>query len=297
MREHTINMDNGDQLFFYSYSNSKGKPSNIILYLQGSGPSPLFTYVEQNGKAYSFKWFKSDYKNLPDNYIYVIIAKPGLNGLIHEDSLSLVPQEYSKSNYLDYRVEQANTVINFLLKQEVFNPQKVVVYGHSEGARVAAKLASKNSKITHLGFWSGSVLPDYYDFITQHKNQKKDSLKMLLMEGELKEFKAISESPNSIENAYNEYSNKYWFSYSEPILYSLINLKIPVFLQGASIDNVTPVENNFLLALEFIRVGKKNFELQTCKGCDHQYLVENGSEVIDKWEDIFSNFFKWVESN
>ena len=120
---------------------------------------------------------------------------------------------------------------------------------------------------------------------------------MLLMEGELKEFKAISESPNSIENAYNEYSNKYWFSYSEPILYSLINLKIPVFLQGASIDNVTPVENNFLLALEFIRVGKKNFELQTCKGCDHQYLVENGSEVIDKWEDIFSNFFKWVESN
>mgnify|MGYP000333017297 FL=1 len=42
---------------------------------------------------------------------------------------------------------------------------KVIVYGHSEGAFVAPKLATVNKRITHLGVWGGSALPDFFDFI------------------------------------------------------------------------------------------------------------------------------------
>lgn len=51
---------------------------------------------------------------------------------------------------LDNSVLRIDGAINHLVKQHAF--ERVIVYGHSEGAPIGAKLATVNNSITHLGF-------------------------------------------------------------------------------------------------------------------------------------------------
>lgn len=300
--EHLITTKD-DTVHFYLHLPEKGQASKLVLYLQGSSPDPLFSVEKEDGEFKSYRWFPGDYKLLDEQYGYAVIAKsgiPSISGLAVRADLS----KYHRLNYLDHRVFQADTVIDFIHQQLLPNLEEIIVYGHSEGAPVAAKLGTINQEITHLGFWAGNALPDFYDFILFNSKRvwsgemsQEEALKNIntLFEG----FREIAENPESTEaESRDDYSNKRWWTYAEPPINNLLKIKIPLFVQVAAKDESAPVESTYLIPLEFTRLGKTNLTFEICADCDHGFSVEQeNGEFEDRWSEIFQKFISWVGKN
>lgn len=291
----TLDTDAGE-IVYYTYQKGTKPKTKLILYLQGSDPSPQFSYRIRNDKTEKLCWLNGEFKNISEEYIYVVIEKIGFEKPIDEDQIPK-PKIYQEKNSLTNRVSRANDVIEYLTKNNAF--EKVIVYGHSEGAPVAAKLATINSKITHLGFWAGNALPDFYDFILEnrieyHKGAISDSLAQVRIDKTINGFREIAN--DSLSTKGNGYTNLRWWSYAEPPIHNLLKIDIPIYVQVASLDQSAPIESSYLIPLEFARLQKSNLTYKVCVGCDHGFsLVKENGTTERKWKQIFEEFIAWSE--
>lgn len=296
--QHTIIKDK-DTIWFYVHKKENSKPANLVLYLQGTSPDPLFTVENNNGKYTSYRWFPGDYKFLDDNYYYAIIGKTGVPPISYGELKDY--SKYHQSNSLQNRVLQADLVIKYISKKLIKDADRIIVYGHSEGAPVAAKLGTVNKNITHLGFWAGNALPDYFDFLLQ--NSKANWTKQLSDEDTYKNvkeilasFQKIAESKDDVSaNGKNDYSARRWWSYAEPPINNLLKINVPVFVQVAGKDESAPIESTYLIPLEFTRLGKRNLRFEICIECNHGFDIEReNGEIENKWDSIFQEFIRWT---
>jgi pimeloyl-ACP methyl ester carboxylesterase len=235
---------------------------------------------------------------LPEAYLYVVVEKIGFEGVINEDDIPK-PEVYQKKNSLGNRVFRANAVLDYLTANNAF--EKIIVYGHSEGAPVGAKLATINTNITHLGFWAGNALPDYFDFILEsrieyYKGSISDSTAQARINENIAGFNKIAS--DSLNTDGKGYTNLRWWSYSEPPLNNLLKIDIPIYVQVATMDKSAPIESSYMIPLEFARLKKTNLTYKVCVGCDHGFsrTNENGN-TERKWKAIFSEFIKWADKN
>ena len=289
---------NNEEIVFYTYQKGIQAKTKLIVYLQGSDPSPQFSYRIKDDKVQKLCWLNGEFNNISEHYLYVVIEKIGFEKAINEDDIPK-PKIYQEKNSLGNRVSRANAVIEHLTSKNDFD--KVIVYGHSEGAPVGAKLATVNSKITHLGFWAGNALPDYYDFILEnriefYKGTISDSVAQSRIHKNISGFKNVVK--DSLDTSGNGYTNLRWWSYSEPPINNLLKLDIPIYVQVASLDKSAPIESSYLIPLEFTRLKKSNLTYKVCIGCDHGFTLTNkNGKVESKWRKIFENFMSWTEKN
>ena len=295
-KEDTI-IRNNESILYYTYSKGNTTKNKIILYIQGSDPSPQFSYRIKDSKIQKLCWLNGEFKIISDEYLYVVVEKIGFEELIDEDNIP-IPKIYQKMNSLQNRVFRINEVINYLTAKQQY--EKVIVYGHSEGAPVAAKLAIINKKITHLGFWAGNALPDFYDFILEnrrdyYKGEISDSTAQKRIDNLILKFKNISK--DSVNTDGDGYTNLRWWSYAEPPIYNLLKIDIPIYVQVATKDKSAPIESTYLIPLEFSRLGKKNLTYKVCIGCNHGFVITNDQgNKENKWKEIFSDFIEWTNN-
>lgn len=291
-----------DTIDFYVHGNLTKSTNKAVIFLSGSTPDPLFTYELKDGKLSSYFWGHQDFKFLPKNCAYIVVAKPGIAGMFNEAGLNTrkPPKKYLEKNSLDYRVWQADEVIKYCRRKFITKGGKLLVYGHSEGFNVAAKLVSINKSITHCGLWAGSAMPDYYDFMLFNRKdflsgKISDSASGLQIDTLLMNYKKIFADPASTESS-SIYTNKRWVSYSRPAMEYLKDVKIPIFLVAATKDDNAPYENSFIVPLEFIRLGKKNLTYKTCIGCNHSLVLQDEKgEKFSYWNQYVKEMFSWAE--
>lgn len=296
--EYSVLMEN-DTIYYYVHQKENSKPNKVVVYLQGTTPvpEPFFEVEETENAIKYFQYFPSDYNLLDKEYIYVIISLPGTPAVKGYGTLNL--NKYNSLNSLDYRVLAADIVINHIA-ENLFDPEKIIIYGHSEGAFVAPKLATVNERITHLGVWGGSALPDFFDFIlfdrkANLRGEQSDSLTQKNINQTIELFQLVAkDSLNTVpsnKNEITEYTNKRWWSYSEPTINHLVKIDIPIYVQLGTEDESSPIESNYLIPLEFARLGKTNLTFNVCVGCDHGFKNVNTGK--DNWSDIFRKFIEW----
>lgn len=288
-------------VIYYQKGATPRDAKRLIVYLQGSDPSSQFYYSKHNDSLRVGSWIPEDYLAINPKDLYVVIEKPGFEGVFPEE-ITKVPALYHKMNSLDDRVMRANSVINAITSQGNFT--SVIVYGHSEGAPVGAKLATLNPHITHLGFWAGNALPDMFDFALMGR-QEVHAGRMSASEAQISinemmdnfEHTIASDRENTEVDKFG-YTNKRWFSYAEPPLNNLLMLDIPIFVQVATDDKSAPIDSTYLIPLEFARLGKNNLTYRVCMGCDHGFVVthEDGT-TTKKWREIFREFLTWSETS
>lgn len=291
-----------DTVAFYFHKKPKSSPKHLVVYLQGTSPDPLFKIEGDKGEYKTYRWFPGDYKLLDETYAYAVIAKTGIPALYDERKQNI--DKYHQLNSLDYRVFQADTVIKFISTKLLRNTDKIIVYGHSEGAPVAAKLGTVNKQITHLGFWAGNALPDFYDFALfnskaswSEKISKEEANKNI--QNLISSFQQIADNPQEVKaKDRDDYTNKRWWSYAEPPISNLLKIDIPIYVQVAANDESAPIESTYLIPLEFIRLKKKNLTYEVCVECDHGFeITKADGKTEDKWSEIFQNFIKWTSGN
>lgn len=291
---------NSDTVIYY-IRNYDIKPTKLVVFIQGTDANPIFSYSIKNGKKSIYRWFGDEYKLLDSTYTYAIIPKPGLDGIFNDENFS-TPKEYYKKNYLEYRIKQINLSIEDIIKNHLKKPEKIIVYGHSEGAVIGASLANHNKNITHLGFWSGNILNNFYEFslfnrIETLKGKQSDSIAHNNIMGIMDWYKSVIENPNSTEIDHFGFTNKRWSSYEKPPIEDLLSIDIPIYAVFGTKDESTPIETAYLLPIQFMQKRKGNLTFKVCMDCNHGYLEKRGDKVVKHWNRIFKAFINWTTSS
>ena len=269
----------------------------LFFWCQGSMPQPILKY-DETGLYGTFPFEVTDFLN---EFHVVIIGKPGVpvisdvkdlksnyQYLIENDS---VPKTYSDYNYLDYYVGRNNFVINKLLKEKWISKNKLVVAGHSEGSTIAAKLATKNDKVTHLIYSGGNPYGRILSMLQEEVNKRKNY--------DLIEYwKFVVENKDNLDyNGGDTYKATYDFS--QPSAIYLKKLKIPVLITYGTKDWNAPY--NDLLQIESIQSGLKNLEFKPYLDVEHNFFPINENREpnyeVYNWENVGKDWKIWLDKN
>jgi len=284
----------------------------IFLWCQGSLPVPLFCEVENYGNYFFGGGVSNfDYSEIVKKYHLVIISMPKTPVLAKKENLNnsfqYIPNpnepqrfsdEYIKADYLNNYVNRAQYVLKHLKKQKWVSGEKLIVAGHSQGTKVATKLAVSDTSITHVGLFGAnpfgridqyvrvarlnaqlgnitwteadSIINTQYDFYRQVQN--KDS---------------IEANPHL----------KAWKTFSEPLYDDWLSLDIPIYLAYGTEDRTSDLCD--IVPLFFIEKGKDNLTLKRYLELEHNFfeLDENGRANHEKghWKEVMEEFIKWIK--
>ncbi len=281
----------------YAKGKSFSQKKPLFLYLQGSGAEPIF---QKSEKGVLNQLFIGP-QEVGDEYVYVVIDKPAVPFVSNSEFET--PQQYHDLLTRLYRAEAASRVIEDLIKRKIVDTRKIVVAGHSEGARVVPLVARLNRRVTHIGIFAGGGLTQMFNFVV---NVRKDvrSGEMTAEEGETEinklyeQFRAIYAEPNSSTKKWLGHSYKRWTSFFEPPLDELLKLKIPIYLSANTEDVNGSVESADIIALEFLRRGKTNLTYKVNWNCDHYYMCKQTTDgqmkTFSRREQAIGDFISWL---
>lgn len=286
---------------------SQRKP--VLLFCQGSQPVPLFIDFGK-GAIVPVPLDNFDLPKLKLHYHVVVISMPktpvvaGIDQL--NDSYCFVPdtsrpnrysEAFLRNDRLDNYVDRANAVIAFLLHQGWVDPDGLVVAGHSQGARVAAGIATANTQVDLLGLFGfnplGRITQEVWKYRLQAQQGKiswetADSLQQ-------RQYAFYKEVLNSDSlDKHPEYQA--WRTFSASTMEDLAYLDIPVYVANGSEDYVAV--NCDLLPLYFIQQGKSNLTLIRYPYLEHNFFEVGPDGKADHskkhWERVMNAFIQWA---
>ena len=170
-----------DTIEFIQTGEQLTAPKPVLLFFQGSLPRPLVLDFE-NG-ALQLVNFNFDYTKLIGRYHLVTIAMPFTPAVCKlsatNNNACYVPDpkgapdafepRYLRANYLDTYVARGQAVVDFLLRQDWVDKQQILALGHSQGSKVALKVALSRPQISRLGFFSGNPLGRFDQFVREYR--------------------------------------------------------------------------------------------------------------------------------
>lgn len=289
---------------------NQNKP--IFLWCQGSLPVPLFCEIENRGYYFFGGGISNfDYHKIVKDFHLVVISMPKTPVLAKKEnlnsSLQYIPNsdkpnqfltEYVEADYLDNYVLRAKTVLSFLKEQKWVSNEKLVIAGHSQGTKIAAKIAVNDKNVTHLGLFAANPFGRIDQFVRQARLDaqlgnitwdKADSL----MNGLYKSYKQVDNI---------DYQKKYpgWKAgktFSETFYDDWLTLNIPIYLSYGTEDITSDLCD--LIPLFFIEKGKDNLTLKRHIGLDHNFFEvdEKGIANYNKghWKEVMQQFTSWIK--
>jgi dienelactone hydrolase len=272
----------------------------LFLFCQGSLPQPLCVY-EQN-KLYSTFPFSTD--SLEVYYHIAIISKPYIpllvsknlldqNFIYHDSVTNKIPKKYSDRNLLDYYVNRNIKAIKHLEKLPFIEHSKLVIAGHSEGSTIAAKMALKYKKISHLIYSSGNPFGRIMAMIGQSRSSENDSI--LQTENEFQYWQQVINNKTSMEDSLGD-TYKACYDFSIPPINYLKNIKIPTLISYGT-EDVSASFNDYL-RVETIRNNKPNFTFKSYLGLEHNYFpMKESGEInyeIFNWDKVGIDWLNWL---
>jgi hypothetical protein len=243
----------------------------VLLYLDGSGPMPLFQYTPRGiGSTVPLNT-----NELSKKYHLVLISKPGVPFIdsVSTDPATGMPQydapaAYDEQLSLEWRVNTADLVLKEIQKKLPVEKKKIAVLGISEGFQVGSKLLTVNRSVTHAVLLVGNGLNQLFDFIIfnriqasagsiskQQAQQNIDSL--------YQQYKTMYADANATDKKWYGHTYKRWVDFSKNIpLDNLLQTNIPVLVVAASDDENTTVLSTDYIRLESIKKGKTNIDFK-----------------------------------
>lgn len=274
----------------------------VLFFCQGSLPKPLV--ITDGNAQYNVFPFSTD--TLEQNYHLVIVGKPGVpliadvnilgpNHTYINQQTGRFMDKYNRNNYLSYYVNRNLKVFAFLRKQHFVSTSTFVVAGHSEGATIAAHMAKKSSKVTHLIFASGNPLGRIMTMISSSRQYESDTDSTRYAEFDIEYWKEAVMHPNDTSSEHGD-SYKLLYDYSIPPMLVLQKLKIPVLVCYGTKDNSAPFNDYF--RVNSILQYKRNLTFKAYVGLEHNFFGVDSSGKINHeifgWNRVANDWNKWL---
>jgi predicted esterase len=299
---------------FYLKTDGVTSPKPLLVFLDGSGNSPLFRYVRDKNSTMILQSVSAPILDNLNQYSLLLISKPSVafadtvsvNDLstIKASQLETSNPAYDARLSLDWRVNAANLAINEVAKNRGIPFSQIVVMGYSEGARVAPKVALVNKKVTKVVCLVSGGLNQFYDFIIEERI-KADKGEISHEQSQ----KDIDSLYKKIEEIYNDPYNtkKYWeghtylrwssFCAASPIE-DMLKLNIPIYIAKGTNDHNSQVLSYDYVNLEFLRLRKSNLTYVNYPGADHGFnrtiIVKGTKKGINEIDKVFASIFSWM---
>ncbi len=284
----------------------------IFLWCQGSLPIPLFFELGNYGTIFFGGGVSNfNYSEIVEQYHLVVISMPKTPLLVTKKNLNKGSQyipnpnepnkfsrEYIKADYLENYVNRAEAVLGFLKKQSWVSNEKLVVAGHSQGTKVATKIASRNKDVTVLGLLGANPFGRIDQMIRQARlDAQLGKITWEEADSTMNRFYKLYEDANNQDSLKQNPSLKAWKTFSETYYDDWLELDIPIYLAYGTEDRVTDLCD--LIPLFFIEKKKTNLTLKRYIGLEHNFseVDENGRANQEKnhWEKVMTEFVNWLE--
>jgi pimeloyl-ACP methyl ester carboxylesterase len=278
-----------------------------ILFLQGSLPSPLIFDMG------SFKQVNLpfDAAALSAHYNVVEIAMPKTPVTAGPDHLNAdydyVPDTarpdvfspaYVKANYLEDYVDRADHVMADLMKKPWVLKDSLILIGHSQGAKVAAVVASGDRNISSVALLGFNAFGRYDELVRRERGKlRSGKVSATAYRADLdslyQRWKEIQASPNDVGPGHLD-----WSSFSINYIPYLLKVDVPIFIGYGTEDPIA--ENCDLIPLALIRYGKSDYTLRPYIGMDHNFFTlkdgvpdrRNGAH----WTNVVKDILVWART-
>jgi pimeloyl-ACP methyl ester carboxylesterase len=284
----------------------------IFLWCQGSLPIPLFCEFEED-KFFLFGGgiANFDYKAIAKKYHLVIISMPKtpvfgqrahLNAQYQYVPDIQKPNEflstYIEADYLDNYVNRALSVLRFLNKKPWVDKRTLIVAGHSQGTKVATKIAIRNKKVTHLGLFAANPFGRIDQFVRQARlDAQLGKITWAEADSIMNDQYAFYRSVHDTDAKSSNPSFKAWHTFSETFYDDWLSLKMPIYLAYGTEDRTADLCD--IVPLFFIQEGKNNFTFKRYLGLEHNFFEvnERGRANYEKshWSEVMDTFLKWIK--
>lgn len=272
----------------------------VLLFVQGSLPSPLIKYDEQG--PYGVFPFKTELY-LAD-YHLLIISKPGVPLVADVKTLTpryeyfdpqtgQVPAAYCQRNYLGYYVARDAAVLRYLARQPWVQAANITAMGHSEGSNVVARLARHPGPLRRVIYLSGSPLGRMLTLISETRIAA-DSVGA---EAYFKYWREVVASPRQNDCRGDTHLLTASLSTLQTPLDDFRHSKIPVFVGYGTRDRSALL--NDYLRLETIRAGQTNLTFRAYPELEHNFFGFTNGQVNQakwNWDRVAHDFFDWLKA-
>lgn len=265
---------------------TKSKP--LIIFIQGSGPVPLYCSV---GDTTFYPLIPYQILSLEKKYNFFMLTKPGIPSITplkHLDEKyfyksndsSSISEYYFERNNLDYYVTAYSLLMEYLSQSVSYT--QIILVGHSEGGRIVAELSS-NKFVDKAVYMSADPLgriatiydQEYSRFI--ERNDQKLSFYNSLFDVNKRD---------SVFWGDNYYS---WTSFSKPSIIALTQSTIPILIIYGERDENCP--NCYIFS--FLPSYFNNISVLNYKYFDHNYFDERNK---NNWNIVVGDIHEWIES-
>ncbi|MFT5823003.1 MAG: pimeloyl-ACP methyl ester carboxylesterase [Crocinitomix sp.] len=289
---------------------NKTKP--VFLWCQGSLPIPLFCEIPDYGYYFLGGGVSNfDYKRIVKNFHLVVISMPKTPVLVKKENLNSgfeyipnpnMPNEflpaYVAADYLENYVERAAAVLKFLKKQKWVSNEKLILAGHSQGTKIATKIAIQNKKVTHLGLFAANPFGRIDQYVREARlNAQLGTISWARADSLINDNYAFYNQINNKDSISANPSLKAWKTFTETYYDDWLSLNIPIYLAYGTEDRTADLCD--IIPLFFIEKNKNNLTLKRYLGLEHNFfeLSENGRVNHEKghWNDVMMEFINWVE--
>jgi len=303
-----LNIENYDFLIYKKNEN----PKPTIIFIGGSGFLPFFVNNNFNGFPFNIYQFG-------DAFNFVIMSKPGIPISADSNSNKYINQTFNKGYYIEnsgnvpkdfltnnnrpYFIKGYGLAIKYLSSQNWVDPAKIFVVGHSQGAKIAAKLAVNNNLISKTVLLSPGSDRFHETIRTIRISQLKGTVspkrtQQMIDSVYAKHNSLISNSENNIDL----YDGGTYFSYASfnyPSLNSIL-LKIhqpTLIIYGT--NSLQDLDCDYI-PLFLFQKNKSNILVAPYIGYNHNFFkteYDNSGKEVNKtfeWNNVFRDVTTWL---
>jgi dienelactone hydrolase len=192
-----------------------------------------------------------------------------------------------------YYVNRNLAAIRFLKTQPWVDKEKLVLAGHSAGATVMTRLATRSKDATHLILSSGNPMGRILSIIGQRRVADSTGAGA---EETFRYWERVVAYPDSTAAPGGGDPNKTTHDFSEPVVEAIKKLRIPVLVTYGTRDHCAPF--NDYLRVELIREKKKHVQFKAYPGLEHNYIGYKPDGTLDydnfNWDRVTADWWRWL---
>ncbi len=287
--------DSGFIQYYYLPASSKNAP--LIVSIQGSGCSSLFykkdDVIMSRGSQVSIAELVSG------KYGILAVEKPTVNtfdNFDRADGPDDCTEAYRQQFTAGLWTQTLKTALYDLLRSKSLNPEKIIVYGHSEGATFAAALAAEVPQVTHVISSAGGGGGPLFDTISRLKKKKSSTADQGNIDilREIQKWQMMSADPDH-SSQYWGLSPRYWLSLMDYAPEkTLLKTNAYLYIVHGTEDTSASIDTADFLVSELISKKRRLFYNRK-SGYDHSF---NNTKGESHYSDMIGEALNWaVTSN
>lgn len=276
---------------------SEDRPMPLALMVQGSGCASVFMKAPDGRIGGGLP--NALIRSAKGRCRVVCVEKPGVNFLDNPQppgSGEPCTEEFKNEHAFNRWVGACEAAVAAASSLPGVDGSRILAAGHSEGGIIAAGVAARNPRVTHVGVLANGGPTQLYD-MTQFVRQPRSANDTpeeceKRVEQVYEAWERIKADPDSTSKTEWGHPYKRWFTFlSTSTLDQLLKTDARVFLAYGTADTSVPVTSCDALRAELARHGKD----VTCErviGGDHGYRVESKPE-FDGISFVFDALVTW----